>query len=51
MVCTPPFGHFQEEINRSRTVDGLDPLKGAKRMVDWLQQPLETQPPAFATMI
>lgn len=31
-------------------VDGLDPLKGAKRMVDWLQHPLETNPPAFATM-
>ncbi|CRG83580.1 putative protein Mb3657 [Talaromyces islandicus] len=31
-------------------VDGLDPLKGARRMVDWLQRPLDAQPPAFATM-
>lgn len=32
------------------TVDGLDPLKGAKRMVNWLQRPLDAQPPAFATV-
>ncbi|KAL2011438.1 hypothetical protein VTN00DRAFT_4156 [Thermoascus crustaceus] len=31
-------------------VDGLDPLKGARRMVEWLQSPLEAHPPGFATM-
>jgi hypothetical protein len=29
-------------------VDGLNPLRGAQRMVDWLQKPLEREPPAFA---
>lgn len=32
------------------TVDGLDPIKGARRMVEWLQSPLEAHPPAFAAM-
>ncbi|KAL1966010.1 hypothetical protein VTN77DRAFT_4950 [Rasamsonia byssochlamydoides] len=31
-------------------VDGLDPLKAARRMIQWLQSPLEEYPPAFATM-
>ncbi|KAH8688827.1 hypothetical protein BGW36DRAFT_309502 [Talaromyces proteolyticus] len=31
-------------------VDGLDPLKGARRMIGWFQQPLDPHPPAFATM-
>jgi hypothetical protein len=38
------------QLTKKLLVDGLDPLKGARRMVDWLQQPLDAQPPAFATM-
>lgn len=29
-------------------VDGLNPRKGAERMVEWLQKPLDKQPPTFA---
>ena len=29
-------------------VDGLNPLKGAQRMVEWLKKPLQKEPPAFA---
>lgn len=29
-------------------VDGLNPLRGAKRMVEWLQKPLDPSPPTFA---
>ncbi|KAF1814926.1 phytanoyl-CoA dioxygenase [Eremomyces bilateralis CBS 781.70] len=28
--------------------DGLEPLKGADRMVNWLQRPLDPSPPTFA---
>jgi hypothetical protein len=29
-------------------VDGLSPRRGAQRMVEWLQKPLDPEPPAFA---
>jgi hypothetical protein len=29
-------------------VDGLHPRKAAERMVDWLQKPMESDPPTFA---
>jgi hypothetical protein len=31
-------------------VDGLNPRRGAQRMVEWLQKPLELQPPTFAAL-
>lgn len=31
-------------------VDGLHPLRGAKRMVEWLQRPLDPSPPTFARL-
>ena len=38
------------DVAERGTVDGLSPRAGARRMVKWLQGPLDHSPPGFAKL-
>lgn len=35
------------DTTNTTAADGLSPLRGARRMVEWLQKPLDKNPPTF----
>lgn len=40
--------NLHDELNFARPVDGLNPRKGMQRMMRWLQEPVDYNPPTFA---
>lgn len=37
----------EPDTTNTTVADGLSPLRGARRMVEWLQKPLDENPPTF----
>lgn len=43
----PRYFRSEEDSANIAAADGLSPLRGAQRMVEWMQKPLDKNPPAF----
>jgi hypothetical protein len=42
------FSLFGQKMTNAVIVDGLSPRKASERMIEWLQKPVDYNPPTFA---